>query len=59
MLAAFCFGDRLMSQASGRAKGVSGTDDPKFAALVRGVTHALFPQIDHKRSGDGGADVIP
>lgn len=52
MVAAFCFGDRLMSESAGRATGLTGPDDPRFRSLVRGVTLALIPVIDMRDVGD-------
>jgi hypothetical protein len=51
LLAAFCSGDVVMSEASGRIGGVAGPDDPKFRSLVRAVTTALIPVDDRKNVG--------
>lgn len=51
LLAAFCSGDVVMSEASGKVGGVTGPDDPKFRALVRAVTTALIPADDRKNVG--------
>jgi hypothetical protein len=40
---AFCSGDVSKSDTSGYVKGVAGTADPKFAALVRAATHTMLP----------------
>lgn len=53
MMAAFCFEEQLSSEAAGTARDVRGLDDPKFVALVRGVTFALFPETDRKRQMTG------
>ena len=43
MTAAFCHVGSLQSGTFGIANNLSGPDDPKFAELVRGVTHAMTP----------------
>ena len=45
----------MLSTASGRVKGVHDPRAPLFRELVRQVTLALFPQIDHL---DIGGDEI-
>ena len=40
---ALCHGPNLLTGAYATAGPVSGPDDPRFIALVGGLTHALFP----------------
>jgi hypothetical protein len=47
----FCFGDDMKTWAEGRVNGVSGPDDPKFAALVRQTTLSLIPAHDGQDHG--------
>ena len=49
---AFCFGDQLKSDASGRVSGAGSVDDPRFVDLVQRVTEALIPSRE-----DAGPDV--
>ncbi len=51
----FCYEDTMLSTAGGRVKGVHDPRAPLFKELVRQVTLALFPQIDHL---DIGGDEI-
>jgi hypothetical protein len=52
--AAFCVGDRLLSEASGSVGGVSGPDDPRLRRLIADLLVALTPPYDPKRIGDEG-----
>ncbi|MCW8836274.1 MAG: hypothetical protein OQJ99_07920 [Rhodospirillales bacterium] len=40
--AVFCTGDRRLSDAEGRAEGLSGPDDPRFKSLMHDLGVALF-----------------
>lgn len=59
VLAAFCSGDVVMSEAGGRAGGIAGSNDPKFRSLVRQVAYALIPPYDRRNIGDGGNPTTP
>lgn len=50
---AFCIGDQLKSDATGRVAQLSGTDDPRLGELVRRVTEAMIPPYDGLDSGSG------
>lgn len=50
--AAFCIGDRLLSEAGGSVGGVTGPDDPKLRRLIADLLVALTPPYDPKRIGD-------
>jgi hypothetical protein len=50
LLAAFCSGDVVMSEAGGRVGGAAGPADPKFRSLIRQVTLALIPPADRRRT---------
>lgn len=50
---AFCFGDSLKSEASGRVSGVTGAADDKFRSLVQEVTLAMIPAQDSEDQGEG------
>ncbi len=54
VLAAFCTGDLALSEAGGRASGITGPDDPKFRSLVRQVAYSLIPPYDRRDVGAGG-----
>lgn len=55
VLAAFCQYDSALTEVNGRADGVTGISDPKFASLVRQTTGDLFPSSDQRpqRDSDG------
>jgi hypothetical protein len=59
VLAAFCSGDLAMSEAGGRAAGVTGPDDPKFRSLVRQVAYGLIPPYDRRDVGASGSGNTP
>lgn len=49
--AAFCIGERLLSSTRGQSLDpISGPDDPAFAAFMKGLTDALFPQPNARRN---------
>lgn len=56
MAIAFCIGDSLKTEASGRVAGISGAGDAKFKALVQEVTRAMIPPQDAEDAGDGGVN---
>lgn len=58
LVSAFCFGETMVSNASGSVTGVKGLGDPRFKSLVRQVTLSLFPAYDHWDIG-GDGDNIP
>ncbi len=43
VVAAFCFGDQVLSEAQGEAANVVGPSDPRFRSTIRQVTLFLFP----------------
>ena len=47
--AAFCVGDRLMSDSQGAVDGASGPDDPDFRRLVSDLLVALTPSYNPNR----------
>lgn len=47
LVSAFCYEDKMLSTADGRVFGVRHSGAPLFRQLVRQVTLALFPPIDH------------
>lgn len=49
--AAFCVGDRLLTDASGSISGASGPDDPNFRRLIGDMMVALTPPYDPNRRG--------
>jgi len=59
VLAAFCSGDLAVSEAGGRAGGITGPDDPKFRSLVRQVAYSLIPPYDRRDVGAGGGGNTP
>lgn len=52
--AAFCIGDRLLSEVGGSVGGVTGPDDPRLRRLIADLLVALTPPYDPKRIGDDG-----
>jgi hypothetical protein len=59
VLAAFCSGDVVMTEATGRAGNIAGPDDPRFRSLVRQVALALIPPYDRRNIGVGGQGGTP
>ena len=54
LLADYCYGRRLVTEALGRAPGVSGPDDPRFRELVGQTVAELFTnEVFAYRSGSG------
>jgi hypothetical protein len=54
LMAVFCSGDIMVSEASGRMGGpVSGPDDPRFRSFVRQVAYSVVPPYDRRNVGAG------
>jgi hypothetical protein len=49
--AAFCVGDRLLTDATGSIGRASGPDDPNFHRLIGDMIVALTPPYDPSRNG--------
>jgi hypothetical protein len=52
----YCYGDRLVTEASARASTITSPQDPRFQELVGGVVAELFKNdynIYHKSGGHG------
>ncbi len=43
VLAAFCYGDQILSESQGEAANLAGPSDPRFRFLVQQVILVLFP----------------
>lgn len=52
----YCYGDRLVTAATGRAPRITGPDDPRFQDLVGSVVAELFTNEQQRfpRGGIGG-----
>jgi hypothetical protein len=50
--AAFCVGDRLLTDASGSIGGATGPTDPRFLSLIGDMMVALTPPYHPDRRGD-------
>lgn len=50
----YCYGDRLVTEASGRAPPIAGPQDPNFQELVGGVVAELFKNDSHIYHKSGG-----
>lgn len=60
VLAAFCRYDAPLTAVNGRAAGVSGVGDARFASLIQQTMVDLFPPTDdrpQKDSDDSGSDI--
>ncbi|NQU62001.1 MAG: hypothetical protein HQ512_12790 [Rhodospirillales bacterium] len=54
LVSTFCYEDQMLSTADGQVSGVRSPQSPLFRKLVRQVTLALFPPVDHLDvSGEG------
>lgn len=52
VLATFCIGDLLLTDALGSISGASGPEDPRFQRLIGDMLVALTPPYDPNRRGD-------
>ncbi len=43
VVAAFCYGDQVLSEVRGKAANIAGPNDPRFRNAIRQVTLFLFP----------------
>jgi len=52
----YCYGDRLVTEASGRTSAITNPQDPRLQELVGGVVAELFRNDSHiyHKSGGGG-----
>lgn len=55
----YCYGNRLISEATGWTGAVSGPDDPRFKNLVGNVVAELFANHTHSVNGDGSGSTVP
>jgi hypothetical protein len=56
VLASFCVGDLLLTDALGSIGGASGPDDPRFQRMIGDVMVALTPPYDPNRGGSDWND---
>lgn len=56
VLAAFCRYDAPLTGVNGTAAGVTSTNDPRFASLLRATMTDLFPVVDDRPSRDSDSD---
>ena len=52
VLAVFCQYDSALTEVSGRAAGVTGVTDARFASLIRQTVSDLFPSSDERPQRD-------
>ncbi len=56
----YCYGDRQVTEASGRAPHIAGPQDPRFQELLGGVVAELFRNEQHiYERGGGGNSSLP
>lgn len=55
----YCYGDRLVTEASGRSGAITNPQDPRLQELVGGVVAELFKNDDHIYHKSGGGNSMP
>lgn len=59
LLANYCYGNRLVTEALGRVEGVTGPDDPRLRDLIGQVIAELFANDEYADLGGLGFRPLP
>ena len=59
VVGAYCYGNRLITEATGRAPQISGPQDPRFRQLMGDVVAQLFTNEQQPYPGQGNAPTVP